>query len=201
MCRKVQLALLLVLIGSLFVQQAHAQEVRPTPTTAPLSGSEEEQEQQQQQATATEDGSIRGTVRLDENGNGRCADGPIVADIPIRFVSNDGAVILFLRSGDNGTYGLVAAGFGTWQVSADPPAPYVVTSEKTINAFLGAEQRLVLGVDFCVANIANVRAQAPVILPQSGAPVAPPLAAAGLTGLALLLSGLALEWRRRHVTK
>jgi hypothetical protein len=42
-----------------------------------------------------------------------------------------------------------------------------------------------------------VRARGGVILPQSGAPVAPPLAAAALTGLVLLLSGLALEWRRR----
>jgi hypothetical protein len=194
MGRKLQLALLIVLMGSLFVPRAQAQQVRPTPTTVPRGGAEQEQQQEPAEAR---DGSIRGTVRLDRNGDGRCADEPVLADIPIRFVSDNGATTLFLRSGENGTYGLVAAGYGTWQVSADPPAPYVVTSQKTINAFLGANQKLALGVDFCVADIANVRAQAPVILPQSGAPVAPPLAAAALTGLTLLLSGLALEWRRR----
>jgi hypothetical protein len=194
MGRKLQLALLIVLMGSLFVPRAQAQQVRPTPTTVPRGGAEQEQQQEPAEAR---DGSIRGTVRLDRNGDGRCADEPVLADIPIRFVSDNGATTLFLRSGENGTYGLVAAGYGTWQVSADPPAPYVVTSQKTINAFLGANQKLALGVDFCVADIANVRAQAPVILPQSGAPVAPPLAAAALTGLTLLLSGLTFEWRRR----
>jgi hypothetical protein len=199
MYNKVRRALLLVLIATLIAQQAYAQEGRPTPTSVPR-GEADQGGQPLPPPAALSDlshGSIRGTVRLDTNGDGRCATGPVVADIPIQFVSDDGRTTLFLRSGDNGTYGLVAAGFGTWRVSADPPAPYVVTSAKTVNAFLGENQRLALGVDFCVADIVNVRAQAPVILPQSGAPIAPPLAAAGVAGLTLLLSGLALEWRRR----
>jgi hypothetical protein len=199
MYRKVLPALLLVLIASLFAQQAHALEARTTSISVPRGGAEQEQQPPGALALAEGgDGSIRGTVRLDRNGDGRCADEPVLADIPVRFISDDGATTLFLRSGENGTYGLVAAGYGTWQVSADPPAPYVVTSQKTIDVFLGSQQKLALGVDFCVADIANVRAQGPVILPQSGAPIAPPLAAAALTGLVLLLSGIALEWRRRY---
>ncbi|MCA9979933.1 MAG: hypothetical protein KDD89_03855, partial [Anaerolineales bacterium] len=80
-------------------------------------------------------GSIRGTVYLDRNADGVCgADqgDPIQAGVPIEFVSNDGGFTTYLQSGDNGTYGLVAAGLGTWQVSARPNAnDFIVTSTAT----------------------------------------------------------------------
>lgn len=99
-------------------------------------------------------GSIRGTVYIDSNRDGQC--GPTFGDpthpgVPIEFVSNDGNFTTFLQSGDNGTYGLVAAGLGTWQVSARPNAnDFVVTGTATRSVFIGAEEPLALGVDFCI---------------------------------------------------
>jgi hypothetical protein len=191
MFRKLNVAVLVFLFSFLWITAVHAQSPRPSPTPT------DDPRLVVGQTEQTRDGSIRGTVRLDRNGDGRCADEPILPDIPIRFVSEDGNWTLYLRSGDDGTYGLVAAGYGAWRVTADPPAPYVVTSQKTINARLGDNQNLVLGVDFCIANIRNVRAQAPVVLPQSGG-VAPGLVTAVFAGVAFILSGLILEWRRRR---
>lgn len=97
-------------------------------------------------------GSIRGKVAEDRNGDGRC-DGPedaAVVGIPIEFTSADGQHTLFLQSGDDGTYGLVAAGLGTWTVTLRPPENYVATSNPVQQVTLTTEQRLVLGVDFCV---------------------------------------------------
>ena len=99
-------------------------------------------------------GSIRGTVYIDSNSDGRC--GPEFGDpthpgVPIEFVSNDGNFTTYLQSGDNGTYGLVAAGLGTWQVSARPNAnDFVVTGTTTRAVFIGEEEPLALGVDFCI---------------------------------------------------
>lgn len=166
-------------------------QVRPTPTNIPTSIAPTTT------TAATADGSIRGTLYEDRNGDGKCAAGdPILAGIPIQFVSDDGQTTVYLQSGSNGTYGLVAAGYGTWKVTADPPAPWVVTSAKTINAFLGSEQKLVLNVDFCLANINNVRA--PIALPQSGASASSAgYLTAVLLGLGLFGAGFAL-WRTRR---
>lgn len=99
-------------------------------------------------------GSIRGTVYIDSNADGLCGPDygdPVQAGVPIEFVSNDGGFTTYLQSGDNGTYGLVAAGLGTWQVSARPNAnDFVVTSPATQNVFISNEERVALGVDFCV---------------------------------------------------
>ena len=99
-------------------------------------------------------GSIRGTVYVDSNADGRCGaefGDPIHVGVPIEFVSNDGKFTTYLQSGANGTYGLVAAGLGTWQVSARPNAnDFVVTGTATRSVFIGAEEPLALGVDFCV---------------------------------------------------
>ena len=140
-------------------------------------------------------GSIRGTVYEDRNGDGKCVNTgePILAGIPINFVSNDKQTTVRLYSGDNGTYGLVAAGLGTWDVSADPPAPWVVTSRKTVQAFLGENQRLVLGVDFCLSKVGTQ----PPALPAAGAAISPLFAAAALVGLGLMSLGAGIEIRRR----
>ena len=141
-------------------------------------------------------GSIRGTLYEDKNGDGKCVNTgePVLAGIPINFVSNDGQTSVRLFSGDNGTYGLVSAGLGTWRVTADPPAPWVVTSRKTVEAFLGENQRLVLGVDFCLSKTGGVR---PTVMPAAGAAVAPLLVWAALVGVALIAAGTGIEIRRR----
>jgi hypothetical protein len=141
-------------------------------------------------------GSIRGTVYEDRNGDGKCVNTgePILAGIPINFVSNDGQWTTQLYSGENGTYGLVAAGLGTWRVSADPPAPWVVTSAKTVQAFLGENQRLVLGVDFCLSKVGT----RPPVLPAAGAAISPLFAAAALVGLGLMGLGAGIEIQRRR---
>jgi hypothetical protein len=141
-------------------------------------------------------GSIRGTVYEDKNGDGKCVNTgePILAGIPINFVSNDGQTSVRLFSGDNGTYGLVAAGLGTWRVTADPPAPWVVTSRKTVEAFLGENQRLVLGVDFCLSKTGG----RPTVLPAAGAAVAPILLWAALVGVGLIGVGAGMEARRKR---
>lgn len=143
-------------------------------------------------------GSIRGTVYQDLNGDGLCVDTgePTLAGTPIKFVSNDGKTTLYLQSGENGTYGLVAAGYGTWTVAAEPNNEWVVTSLNPIQVFLGSEQLLVLGVDFCLAKVGTVPPQ--VVLPESGAAIAPVLLAAMTAGAGLAVTGIGLEIRRRR---
>jgi hypothetical protein len=149
------------------------------------------------QVQAQDNGSIRGTLYEDLNGDGRCGPGdPILAWVPIKFVSEDGRTTVFLQSGDNGTYGLVAAGYSNWQVSADPPAPWVVTSAKTRQFLITAENPLALNVDFCLTDTDKTPVRR--TLPVSGAPISAPLAGAIFLGLSLMASGLGLEWRRRR---
>lgn len=138
-------------------------------------------------------GSIRGTVREDKNGDGVCTGEPAKPGIPIEFISNDGETTVFLQSGDDGTYGLVAAGLGTWKVSARPPSDYVVTSAPTREAFLGENQRLVLGIDFCVRKATA----GPVVLPQAGGASTPVVTWLALTGALLMLAGVATFIPRR----
>jgi hypothetical protein len=140
-------------------------------------------------------GSIRGTIYEDKNGDGKCTNTgePILVGIPINFVSNDKTTTVRLYSGENGTYGLVAAGLGTWDVTADPPAPWIVTSRKTVQAFLGESQRLVLGVDFCLSKTGT----RPGVLPAAGAAVSPLFVTAALVGLGFMALGAGIEIRRK----
>lgn len=149
-------------------------------------------------AAQDQNGSIRGTVYEDLNGDGLCVDKgePVLVGVPIKFVANDGKTTLHLQSGENGTYGLVAAGFGTWTVTAEPNNEWVVTSDNPLEVFLGSEQSLVLGVDFCVAKVGTVPPQ--TVLPESGAAIAPALLAAMTVGLGLSAAGVGLELRRRR---
>ncbi len=165
-----------------------AQEVRPTPTNVPTATGPTTPG-----TTTAADGSIRGTLYEDTNADGKCGAGdPLLTGIPIQFVSNDGQTTLYLQSGADGTYGLVAAGYGTWQVTADPPAPWVVTSEKTIRAFVGSEQRVALNVNFCLSTIEKV--QTNVVLPRAGSADNPVwFVLAAVAGLALLGAGSAVR--------
>jgi len=162
--------------------------VTPTaipPTTQPGTGGD------------TTNGSIRGKVYEDKNSDGKCAtqNEPALPGIVIQFVSNDGKTTVFLESGADGTYGLVAAGLGTWKVTAIPPAGYSVSSAATVSAFISAENPLALGVDFCIRK--GAAAAGPSVLPASGAPIAPPILALTLTGFGFIALGLTLQWRKK----
>lgn len=156
-----------------------------------------------------ERGSIRGAVYHDVNGDGVCVGTGVAGEDPvpgidIEFVSSDEATVITLYTGDDGTYGLVAAGQSIWRVSAKPdPTKWFVTSENPLYVPVLPEDGLVqTGVNFCISQGAFIGGpgNAVIILPESGAAAtgAPGwLAAAGLTGLALVFAGALLEGRRR----
>ncbi|MCI0396358.1 MAG: hypothetical protein L0332_12745 [Chloroflexi bacterium] len=198
MSKRIWMSVLSVLLLILATGVAQAQEPtpRPTPTNIPTNGSPPAAQD------GTVRGSIRGTIYDDQNGDGKCigTGEPVLAGIPIQFVSNDGATTVYLQSGSNGTYGLVAAGLGRWTVKAEPPAGMVVTSKSPLEALLTEEQRLVLGVDFCVAKGTARPGGLPggAVLPVAGAAVAPSLVWSALIGAGFVATGLGLEWRRRQ---
>ena len=142
------------------------------------------------------DGSIRGTVYLDTNGDGKCVGTgePTHPGVPIEFVSDDGQWSTYLQTGDNGTYGLVAAAYGTWKVSARPnPNDFVVTSQATRHVFIGSEQPLALNIDFCIQTKGGPIQNKPVLLPTSGAAAHNGgFWAAGLLGVVLMGAGTAV---------
>lgn len=156
-------------------------------------------------------GSIRGTVYNDENADGSCSDDPVMAGVPIKFVNDRGDTSVYLQSGQNGTYGLVAAGLGQWTVTAEPGAGLIVTSQNPVQVFIDVHNPLALNVNFCVsANVpvpdidpgggpSGPRPVKPtVILPTAGAGIAPTLIVSGLTGASLILAGYGIEMRRRR---
>lgn len=205
MSKKVRLSICLVMVLTLFAGVVQAQEgqgtPRPTPTNVPPDGNGGPNDDNEEGTTR---GSIRGTVYRDQNADGFCSGEPILAGVPIKFVNNLGNTSVYLQSGENGTYGLVAAGLGTWNVTAEPGAGKIVTSKNPQQVFIDENNRLVLGVDFCVAEGSVTRppggghSGGPVILPTAGAAVAPALVAAGISGIGLILAGAGIELKRRR---
>lgn len=154
-------------------------------------------------AQTAPNGSIRGTVYLDKNGDGKCVGtgDPIQAGVPIEFVSDDGKWSTYLQSGANGTYGLVAAAYGTWTVSARPNAnDFVVISKPTLSVFIGSEQPLALNIDFCVQTKGGPvtgGSTTTTLLPTSGTAANNiGFLAAGLSGLLLVGLGAVVVRRR-----
>ena len=156
------------------------------------------------QEDSEERGTIRGAVYQDVNGDGRCVNTGVSGENPVpgvnvEFVSSDGETVITLFTGDDGTYGLVAAGQSVWRVTAKPdPAKWVVTSENPRSVPLleaaGLEQ---LNINFCVAS----PARAVIVLPKSGAAaglVNAVTAVAALLGTGIFALGLGMEWRRRR---
>jgi hypothetical protein len=166
-------------------------------------------------------GEIHGAVYEDVNGDGLCFDtgvegeGP-VENIELEFVSSDEAVILNLVTGEDGTYGLVAAGQSVWRVTANPDSTkWVVTSEKTRYPPVLPESLIQTDVNFCVQKVdaANTTdstssgnttssnsGNAVIILPESGAAKDTTslwLYGGAIFGLALIGFGILLEIRRR----
>ena len=163
--------------------------------------------------------SIRGAVFLDVNLDGKCVNTGVegevvVVGIPVEFVSGDGAHVITLTTGDDGTYGLVAVGHGTWTVTAKPDASkYVVTSTNPLKATISDDNHIETGVNFCIAGGSGANGVVvggapgiivlPVVLPESGAPAQTVnvtgllVVATAVFGLALIVIGAGLEWRRR----
>lgn len=146
-------------------------------------------------------GSIRGMTYHDQNDDGVCTGTgePGLAGVPIRFVSDDGTT-LNLLSGTDGSYGLVAVGFGRWRVTALPGAGFMVTSAQTIEVSLSAEQPNATGVDFCVAegSAPPSGGDGTPVLPESGAAISPTLMAVGVFGVLFLAAGSILVYRNRR---
>lgn len=144
-------------------------------------------------------GSIRGTVYEDRNADGVCvgAGEPALAGINIQFVSDDGGSTVHLQSGPDGSYGLVAVGLGTWTVTAVPLTGFSVSSTNPQVVVLSAEQLDTTGVDFCIIK-GSGSGDGSVVLPESGASIAPPILIAAITGISLVAAGAAIEIRRRR---
>lgn len=161
-------------------------------------------------------GSIRGTVYQDTNVDGVCVGTgePTVRGVPINILSPGGQNDIVLESGDDGTYGMVAAGLGTWTVVIKQASGWVVTSNNNIQVYLNSDQPGAQGVDFCVVRAGTATPPAStatptstpvpgttppaVVLPESGGPIAPLLLAALAAGTGLILAGLGIEWHRRR---
>lgn len=148
------------------------------------------------------EGTIRGGVYRDVNNDGRCVDTGVVGEsgipgIEVQFVSSDRATVVTLTTGDDGTFGLAAAGQSVWEVTARPnPSQWIVTSENPRYVPVLPESGLVqTGVNFCIGQGSN----AVIVLPESGGRLAHSWAvlATAVGGLAIFATGMALEWRRR----
>ena len=104
-----------------------------------------------------ERGTIRGSVYVDVNGDGRCVNSGVTGEIPmpnidLTFLSEDQGQSVRLYSGGNGTYGLPSAGQGSWVVTAVPnPSLWQVTSTNPLRVEVSEATGLVqLNVDFCI---------------------------------------------------
>ncbi len=145
-------------------------------------------------------GTIMGVVYEDVNGDGKCVSTGVagevpVADVDVEFVSSDEKTVLTMYSSPDGAFGLYAAGFSYWRLTAKPTADWVVTSKNPIYAPIDAQNTAASGLFFCVQKAAKAR----VVLPASGAPIgAGHLVATAVTGLSLIITGAVLEIRRRR---
>lgn len=154
----------------------------------------------QAQQPAQSRGTIMGVVYEDINGDGKCVNTGVAGEVPVanvdvEFVSSDEKTVLTMYSSPDGAFGLYAAGFSYWRLTAKPAAAWVVTSENPIYAPIDAQNPAISGLFFCVQKAAKAR----VVLPASGDPIgAGPLAATAVAGLTLMLGGAVLEIRRRH---
>ncbi len=148
--RRVAVPLIVVLFFG-GVTAVFAQTPRPTPTNvSPTSPPNEDG------GDTTLRGTMQGQVYLDVNGDGVCVNSGVegevaVAGIPVEFVSSDEATIITVTSGEDGGFGLFAAGQSYWRVTAKPETGWVVTSENPLYVPVYPETLSHVGVDFCVA--------------------------------------------------
>lgn len=149
-------------------------------------------------------GAIRGTVYEDIDANGVCigTGEPGLANIPVEFMS-DGGTVIVLQSGQDGTYGMVGVGNGTWQVTVKPGTGFLVTSQQSYSITVSDEVKTTAGVDFCVARVTDSTGDDGALLPESGASLPPALLVTAAVGAALIWAGvfalgIGLKLRRRH---
>lgn len=168
-------------------------------------------------------GSIFGSVYVDVNGDGNCIGTGVAGEGPaegvnLQFTSSDGETVLTLKSGEDGSYGLVAAGESYWEVMAMPGAGMSVSSTNPQFVPVYADDVLDhTGVNFCVrqggtANAVIVQPGATsgsgagnstvVLAPEAGAAQNTAVTTTALTwlmllGVGLVVVGTMLEMRRR----
>lgn len=104
------------------------------------------------QADFTEKGSIRGTVYQDLDGNGVCGGSDTqISNFAVVFSTPDGLNSIQLRTGSDGTYGLVGVDFGEWIVTAVPPSSsWRITSANPIKVNVTENDLVKTDIDFCV---------------------------------------------------
>lgn len=144
-------------------------------------------------------GAIQGVVYEDVNGDGKCVDTGVAGEVPVanvnvEFVSSDEQTVLTMYSSPDGAFGLYAAGFSYWKLTARPGSEWVVTSPNPIYAPIDAANPAIAGLFFCVKKAKTTT----VLLPRSGDVVgAGWLGGTAVTGIILLIAGFVLEKRRR----
>lgn len=214
MPRKITVSLLLVILMSLAVSVAYAQDgPRPTPTdigpTAPPPETTPE-------PSNGSHGTVRGFVYTDVNGDGKCVNTGVVGEeavmgIPVEFVSSDKKHVLMNTSGENGAYELAGAGQSYWQVTAKPDSEWVVTSVNPQSALVAADSLVAADVNFCVAKAGtavypiaapiSAGASEEYFLPESGAAAAAPSPTLALVLIGLVFIATGLGWRWYEVSR
>ena len=211
--KKVAVVVLVVLMCG-WTTAVSAQTPRPTPTN--VGGSEDDDEER---------GTMQGHVYLDIDGDGVCVDSGVegerpIEGVPVEFVSSDEQTVITVTSGDDGGFGLFAAGQSNWRVTAKPETGYVVTSANPLQVPVYPESLGHTGVDFCVAEgresngiivLASgqtivvgdgVAATGTVLLPEAGAAAQPDysgfIGGTAVLGIVLFGLGVYLEYGRRR---
>jgi len=138
-------------------------------------------------------GNINGRVYNDLDGNGVCegTGEPGVGGIVIQATSLEGNEMAVTTNSD-GKDQLTTVAFGTWTVRVDTGDSWRVTSSRERQVVVNEENREPSGVDFCITQQQSVP-------PDSGAPIAQPMAIAALAGVGLLAVGFVLLWLGRRV--
>lgn len=151
--------------------------------------------------TVSAQGAIQGVVHEDINGDGVCVDSGVagevpVADVDVEFVSSDEQTVLTMYSSPDGAFGIFAAGFSYWKLTAKPSTEWVVTSKNPIYAPIDKDHPAIAGLFFCVQKASKAK----VLLPQSGNTFSTgTLTGTAVFGIGILLMGLILEKRRRSI--
>jgi len=200
------LILSLIVWGNL-LPTTQAQTPRPTPTIDPFStptSTPTPMPNTDQTAVSGTHGTIQGLVYRDVNGDGVCVGSGIdgeepMPNIDIEFVSSDEQTVITLYTGPDGRYGLAAAGFSYWSVTAKPSPEWIVTSEKTLYVPIYEDSRSATGVNFCIQPLQTVT----TFLPASGGAAsgwANLLSLTFVAGLMLMTVGLGLFWHQSKRT-
>ena len=205
----------ILLLGALLLfvlaTAVSAQTPRPTPTNVGGSGGGTSSDSEAR-------GSIQGHVYKDVNGDGVCVNSGVEGEVPVagvavQFTSSDEATIVNVTSGEDGGFGLFAAGQSYWRVAVRPESGWGATSENPLYVPVYPETLGHTGVDFCIAEGAGVGngvivldgrqiAAGSVLLPEAGGAASEVSATitdglfiliTALLGLLLFVSGLALH--------